>query len=208
LAALAYFMYGTGARRGEACAMLWRDVDLFAKQAVIHQTKVEDTRTAHMPQAVIVAIANSPSNRKEDDTVFSYASGECVGQVWGNVCKRAGIPKLTPHSCRHGFATSMLQAGEDPKTVAACGGWEDVGTVMKHYAHAKADPTVTDVFFGTKVTQDDPEILLSNSKKILHCYDPSLGKGNPHAMPSTDSGSYKRRNAKGSPQLWTSRTGL
>jgi integrase len=64
LSALAYFMFGTGARRGEACALLWRDIDLFAKQAVIHQTKVEDTRIAHIPQAVLVAIANIPSNRK------------------------------------------------------------------------------------------------------------------------------------------------
>jgi len=165
LAALAYFMFGTGARRGEACALMWRDIDLFAKQAVIHQTKVEDTRIAHIPQAVVVAIANIPSNRKEDEAVFGYASGESVGQVWGNVCKRAGISKLTPHSCRHGFATSMLQAGEDPKTVAACGGWKDVSTVMKHYAHAKADPTVTDVLFDTPVTQGDRDGRLSIRNK-------------------------------------------
>ncbi len=44
----------------------------------------------------------------------------------------------------------MLQAGIDPKTVAVRGGWKDVGTVMKFYAHAMDDPTVTDVLFGTK----------------------------------------------------------
>jgi integrase len=152
LAGLAYFMFGTGARRGESCALLWADIDLSAKQAVIHQSKVEDTRTAHMPQAVVVAIANIPSNRKEDEPVFGYASGESVGQVWANVCERAGIAKLTPHSCRHGFATTMLQAGIDPKTVATRGGWKDVTTVMKHYAHAMDDPTVTDVLFDTPLT--------------------------------------------------------
>jgi integrase len=153
LAALAYFMFGTGARRGEACGLLWSDVDLFGKKATIHQSKVEDTRTAHMPQAVVVAIANIPTNRNPDEPVFGYASGESVGQVWANVCERACIEKLTPHSCRHGFATTMLQAGIDPKTVATRGGWKDVGTVMKHYAHAMDDPTVTDVLFDTPVTQ-------------------------------------------------------
>lgn len=153
LAALAYFMFGTGARRGEACDLLWGDIDLFAKQAVIHQSKVEDTRIAHLPQAVVVAIANIPSNRKEDEPVFGYASGESVGQVWGNVCDRACIARLSPHSCRHGFATTMLQAGVDPKTVAVRGGWKDVATVMKHYAHAMDDVTVTDVLFDTPVTQ-------------------------------------------------------
>jgi len=168
LAALAYFMFGTGARRGEACELLWSDIDLFAKQAVIHQSKVEDTRIAHLPQAVVVAIANIPSNRKEDEPVFSYASGESVGQVWANVCDRAGIAKLTPHSCRHGFATTMLQAGIDPKTVAKRGGWKDVATVMKHYAHAMDDPTVTDVLFDTPVTRVRPQgpLTISNKKEI------------------------------------------
>lgn len=122
LAALAYFMFATGARRGEACALRWSEIDLSKRQAVIHQSKVEDIRVAHLPSPVVVAIANIPSNRDNNEHVFGYATGESVGQVWSNVCKRAGIAKLTPHSCRHGFATTMLQAGIDPKTVAVRGG--------------------------------------------------------------------------------------
>jgi integrase len=165
LAALAYFMFGTGARRGEACDLLWDDVDLFAKQAVIRQTKVEDTRKAHMPQAVVVAIANIPSNRNPGEPVFGYASGESVGQVWAHVCERACIERLTPHSCRHGFATTMLQSRIDPKTVATRGGWKDVGTVMKHYAHAMDDPCVTDVLFDTPVTQGQQTDHVTNYKQ-------------------------------------------
>lgn len=37
------------------------------------------------------------------------------------VCTRAGIERLTPHCCRHGFATSMLHRGFDVKTVAERG---------------------------------------------------------------------------------------
>lgn len=165
LAALAYFMFGTGARRGEACALRWADIDMSAKQAVIHQSKVDDTRVAHMPQAVVVAIANIPSNRHEDEYVFGYATGESVGKVWSNVCNRAGIAKLTPHSCRHGLATAMLQAGIDPKTVAVRGGWKDVGTVMKHYAHAMDDPTITDVIFDTQQTHTKTREYVTNSNK-------------------------------------------
>ena len=36
LAALCLFMFGTGARRGEACALTWGDVELFQKRAVIN----------------------------------------------------------------------------------------------------------------------------------------------------------------------------
>lgn len=41
--------------------------------------------------------------------------------------------------------TPLLQAGIDPKTVAVRGGWKDVATIMKDYAHAMEGPTVTDV---------------------------------------------------------------
>ncbi len=169
LAALCLFMFGTGARRGEACALTWGDVELFQKTAVINQTKIDDQRIAHLSQPVVAALANIPSNREPDSLVFQYASGESVGQVWKNVIERAGIEKLSPHSCRHGFATSMLQAGIDPKTVAVRGGWKDVATVMRFYAHAMDDPTVTDVLFGTELTQGEHEKRLSNcSKKEIH----------------------------------------
>ncbi|MGR3417106.1 MAG: tyrosine-type recombinase/integrase [Paracoccus sp. (in: a-proteobacteria)] len=42
--------------------------------------------------------------------------------AWNNVCKRAGIQRLTLHCSRHGFATSMLHMGMDVKTVAEMGG--------------------------------------------------------------------------------------
>ncbi|MGJ8611546.1 MAG: tyrosine-type recombinase/integrase [Octadecabacter sp.] len=162
LAALCLFMFGTGARRGEACALKWGDVELFQKTAVINQTKVEHQRIAHLSPPVIAALANIPSNRNPAGLVFNYASGESVGQVWNNVIKRAGIDKLSPHCCRHGFATSMLQAGVDPKTVAVRGGWKDVATVMKYYAHAMDDPTVTDVLFGANLTQAESKMRSSN----------------------------------------------
>ncbi len=150
LAALCLFMFGTGARRGEACALKWADVELFKKTAIINQTKTEHQRIAHLQPPVLAALANIPSNRNPNEHVFQYASGESVGQVWKNVVKRATIENLSPHCCRHGFATSMLQAGYHAKTVADLGGWKDGVTVMKFYAHAMDDPTVTDVLFGTK----------------------------------------------------------
>jgi len=167
LAALCYFMFGTGARRGEACALTWADVDVFKKTAVINQTKVNEIRTAHLPQAVVVALMNIPSNRNPDELVFNYASGESVGKVWANVCERAEIEQLTPHCCRHGFATTMLHKGFDPKTVAARGGWKDVSTVMKFYAHAMDDPTVTDALFDTNLTLQTTEETLTNGNKWI-----------------------------------------
>jgi len=165
LGAMCIFMFGTGARRGEATALLWRDVDLFTKTAVIHQSKVSDTRRAHLPTAVVVALANIPANRNPDDPVFGYAEAGNVKKVWDKVILRAKIKRLTPHSCRHGFATTLLRKGLDPKTVAKLGGWKDVATVMKFYAHAMDDPTLTDRLFDTELTQETKRKTLSNGKK-------------------------------------------
>jgi hypothetical protein len=44
-----------------------------------------------------------------------------------------------------GFATGLLHAGVDPKTVADRGGWRDTKIVMSTYAHAMQDKRVTEV---------------------------------------------------------------
>jgi integrase len=155
LGALCMFMFGTAARVGESCRLAWRDVDLGQAVAELHLFKPTPwSRTAHLPPDVVAAMANIPSNRKPDELVFGYSGRGSVRGPWNNVCERAGIERLTPHCCRHGFATSMLHLGFDPKTVAERGGWKDATTVLRTYAHAMKDRTVTNALFGTNLTQD------------------------------------------------------
>ena len=154
LAALCLFMFGTAARSGEAVRLEWGDVDLHAKTAKLSGYKPTPwTRTAHLPPALVAALANIGGNRNPDELVFAYAAPDSVTQVWHNVLKRAGIERLTPHCCRHGFATTMLHAGFDPVTIAKRGGWKDAALVVRTYGHALEDTTVTDVLFDTNVTQ-------------------------------------------------------
>ncbi len=154
LAGVCMFMFGTGARLGEATALKWADVDLDLRTALIRQTKIGDERIAHLPPSLISALANIPSNRHPDEPVFQYQMRDSVRQPWLSAIKRAGIKKLSPHSCRHGFATTLLQAGVDVKTVAVRGGWKDVATLVKTYAHAATEKNVTDAIFGTELPQD------------------------------------------------------
>lgn len=167
LGALCLFMFGTGARLGEATSLTWAAVDLASATAIINQTKVGSERKAHLPPRLVAALANIPSNRNPGEQVFQYVEGGNVKQVWENVIKRAGIARLTPHSCRHGFATFMLRAGYDVKTVAKMGGWKDVATVLKYYAQAMADPTVTDALFDTQLTQADASMIATTGNKRI-----------------------------------------
>jgi integrase len=162
LGALCVFMFGTGARIGEAVSLRWCDVDFQNRTALIRQTKIGDERIAHLPPQLLAALANIPSNRNPDDLVFQYLHRENVRQVWDAAIKRAGIAKLSPHSCRHGFATTMLHAGVDVKTVAKMGGWKDVATLVKTYAHAMGDRTVTDIVFGTNLAQGEAAKAVNN----------------------------------------------
>lgn len=155
LGALCIFMFSNGARLGEAVRLKWADVDMTARTARLSGDKPRPwTRLAHLPPPVIAALANIPSNRNPDDLVFGYAGRGSVKQPWASVISRAGIEYLTPHCCRHGFATTMLRKGYDVKTVAQLGGWKDPAILLRTYAHALEDCTVTDAIFDTNSAQD------------------------------------------------------
>lgn len=165
MGALCRFMYESGARLGEAVSLVWGDVDLERRQIVIGRTKNNEGRMARVTPNILTALANLPSNRNAEDRVFRYFDGQNVGQTWDGVIKRAGIERLTPHSCRHGFATTMLRAGVDVKTVAKWGGWKDTRVLLDTYAHAIEDGAVIDDVFGTELTQGDNAKTLSHSNK-------------------------------------------
>lgn len=168
LAALCLFMFGTAARVGEAVRLTWADVDLQAKTAELSGNKPEPwTRQAHLPPAVVAALANIGGNRNPDELVFGYAETGSVKKTWDNVITRAKIIRLTPHCCRHGFATTMLRAGFDAVTVAKRGGWKDPAIVVRTYGHALEDATVTDVLFDTPVTQAAKRNTATTRKKRI-----------------------------------------
>lgn len=155
LGGLACFMFLTGARISEALAVTWADVDLTAAKVRITMGKLGgEVRVAHMPPELVAAVANIPSNREPEGQVFPYASYGACKDPWHVAIKRAGIKRLTPHCCRHGFATTMLHAGIDPITVAKRGGWKDPAQLFRTYGHAMDDETVTNVLTGTRLTHN------------------------------------------------------
>jgi integrase len=151
LAALACFMYLTGARISQALAVEWSDVDFRSRKVLIRATnKGDDDRRAHTPSELIAALANIPGERT--GKVFGVKSrGNCRTQ-WAGAIRRAGIKSLSYHACRHGFATGLLDQGVNPITVAKRGGWKSAQHVFATYGHDVADDDVTDILTGTKST--------------------------------------------------------
>jgi integrase len=161
LGALAMFMFLTGARISEALAVTWDDIDLRSQTVLIKQTKVGAERKAHLPPVLMVRLANLPRDKKP----FRYRNRNLIVMVWRRACKRAGVEELSPHCCRHGFATAMLRAGFDPVTVAKRGGWKTPRHVFETYGHAIEDITITDRITGSPVTQFDVPMLEKPANK-------------------------------------------
>lgn len=154
LGALACFMFLTGARISEALGVTWADVDMTAASVRIVMSKIGgEERVADMPPELVAALANIPSNREPDSQVFAYAGYGSVKDPWNVAIKRAGIKRLTPHSCRHGFATGMLHAGYDIITVAEQGGWKSPAQLFKTYGHARQGKALANVLTGKRLTQ-------------------------------------------------------
>lgn len=156
LGALACFMFLTGARVSEALGVVWGKVDLTGGKVIIAMGKLGgEERVAHMPPELVAALANIPSNRESESAVFPYAAGDSISYPWHAAVKRAGIKSVTPHGCRHGFATGLMHKGIDPVTVAKRGGWKSPAQLFATYGHAMDDETVTNLLTGTPVAQSN-----------------------------------------------------
>lgn len=166
LGALACFMFLTGARISEALDLQWADVDLAKRRSIIRQTKIGSERNAHLPVALVTAIANIEGDRNPAESVFKYSTRNTCAPQWKKACKRAGIPFRSFHCCRHGFATALLHKGVDPITVAKLGGWKSAQHVFETYGHAMTDDTLADKIADTLQTQASEEITKKTIKSM------------------------------------------
>ena len=144
LAALALFMFTTGARISEALSLRSEDVD--GRRAHIQKTKSGAGRDCILSRDVSLRIAALvPVNGR----VFRYASKGSVYPKWRAACERAGIDYLTTHQAgRHGFATEcIIRKGIDAHTTAALGGWAST-RMLDRYVHPEGLEGVVDEVFG------------------------------------------------------------
>lgn len=148
LGAYALFMYLTGARPTEA---LECDLDLPGATALLHESKVGHERRAHLPVMLVAALANLPDIPGRP--IFFYREVDDLRNAWDGAIDRAGIKRLTPHCCRHGFITGLLRRGVDVKTLAWLADMRPE-TLLHTYAHALKDRKLTNLLTDTPATQE------------------------------------------------------
>ena len=146
-AALAHFMFVTGARIGQSVAMHPKaNLDLQSARALIPAAKGHAARWVDLPPELVVELANLPvlyprgaPRKAANARLFGFADRSSPRKGWASACKAAGIALIGFHAAgRHGFGQEMnVRQGIDEKAAGAVGGWADTALMRRTYTHAE-----------------------------------------------------------------------
>jgi site-specific recombinase XerD len=137
--ALLMLIYSAGLRRSEAAHLLVSDVDSERMTITIRQGKWQKDRIVMLSPVLLQILQQYWRYEHPKVWLFPGAtpgqpiSGNDVYGVFKNALRRAGITKpVSPHSLRHGFATHMLEAGVDLRTIQALLGHRSLKTTSRY----------------------------------------------------------------------------
>lgn len=82
-----------------------------------------------------VGLADSSFVLSADPAGRTFRNPAAVTAKFTRIRERAGQPGVRLHDLRHAFATELLAAGVDVRTVAGRGGWANASVLLRTYAH-------------------------------------------------------------------------
>lgn len=124
-----YFLWETGARTGEMRFLQWKDVNLLAGVAVLHEHKTWQatgkTRLIALPPGVLRLLRwrFRVKRPKPNELVFPNGRGRLWQSSFAKMFRRyaglAGVrDEVTAYSLRHGFVVRLLDAGIGDRQIA------------------------------------------------------------------------------------------
>jgi site-specific recombinase XerD len=138
----------TGMRQSEQFSLMWSQADL--EKRLVHLPKTKNGKPRHIPlNAVAVAAFQSlrVSGASKSSHVFPGRAGEAVQGTRGwfkDAVTRAGLADYTWHCNRHTFASRLVMAGVDLRTVGELLGHRTAQMVMR-YTHLAPSHTASAV---------------------------------------------------------------
>jgi site-specific recombinase XerD len=136
-------LYGTGMRRAEVARLKIADID--SQRMVIHVVNGKGGKDRDLPLSPTLLETLRAHCRWLKPKTYLFPSrmhrdseqpitDKIVWRVCTEAAKRADIRKTTPHLIRHCFATHLLEAGTDLRTIQLLLGHEDL-EVTARYLH-------------------------------------------------------------------------
>lgn len=138
-------LYYTGIRLNELVNLRWEDFDFERKTIHLKITKGTKDRVIFFHQNLVDLIHNF--GLKKEGYLFQSNLGKkynlrSVQMVVRQAAQRAGIKKrVTPHTLRHSFATHLLEAGADIRSIQQLLGHKDLKTTQIYTHVANKDLT-------------------------------------------------------------------
>ncbi|WP_019997983.1 tyrosine-type recombinase/integrase [Aureimonas ureilytica] len=135
LAVMVTFLLGQGARLGEALTLQADAVSLEHRFAILRDTKNGEERRVSLIPKVVKAMSALPTIeaggtvfRRKDGAAYRYgnASGGQISKVFRTAAIAAGLDPgiITPHVCRHTWATWFYAQTKDVRRLQDEGGWK------------------------------------------------------------------------------------
>ena len=130
-------------------------------------------RTVPMNRDVFAALeALRPIDPQPDAPVFRRRDGcplRSIRTVFEKACRRAGLHRVRIHSLRHTFATRLVEASVDLRTVQDIGGWSSL-SLIERYAHVAAQrkaEAVERLAESREISRQAQDALDGQSAKVL-----------------------------------------
>jgi len=129
------FALNTGMRRSEIFNLKWSDIDFANRRILVTKSKNNEQRIIPMNETVF-EILNELRKKANSIFVFPGKNGQLktVKTGFTKAVKRAGIKDFRFHDLRHTFASRLVMAGVDIRTVQQLMGHKDIRMTMR-YSH-------------------------------------------------------------------------
>lgn len=160
---MVYFIYWTGLRIGERCALTWDSIDFKNSSVTINKTVTIDSNNMYYVKnttktnvdriiplhkealRVLEFLQQYPSStgpefvfpKKTNKTEFSTPN--CARRALERICEDANIESFSYHFLRHNFVSMLLNSGASPIAVRSLAGHESSSTTLNVYAHVNND---------------------------------------------------------------------
>lgn len=130
---LVLFAVNTGLRQGEQFGLEWGHVDIQNRVLRIPTSKTGHARTVPLNDTALSILRRQPRDLR-DRRVWPINCHNWQARKFRPACERAGIKDFRWHDTRHTFASRLVMAGVDIRTVADLMGHRTLQMTMR-YAH-------------------------------------------------------------------------